>query len=173
MVVLSGPPGIGKSSLVLEAAYRNGWRFPGGVAYAAGPRPEDARTTTAAEMLAALAGALGLERADDLLSYTAANPTLLLLDNLESLPPQDGSPAGISCGDWAGRAQPCWPCVRPATSWRTCPLPGPCLCTAALEEAAARYALALANQRRIPLTREQALISPEPWTAIPCWWSSW
>jgi hypothetical protein len=47
VLVLSGPPGIGKSSLVLEAAWRNGWRFPGGVAYASGPRPEDVRMTRA------------------------------------------------------------------------------------------------------------------------------
>jgi hypothetical protein len=65
VVVLSGPPGIGKSSLVLEAANRNGWRFPGGVAYVAGPRPDEARTTTAAEMQTALAGALGLESTGD------------------------------------------------------------------------------------------------------------
>ena len=89
VVVVSGPPGIGKSSLLIEAANRNSWRFSGGVAYAEGPRPDTGQSTTAAEMLTALASALALEKADDLLLYTATQPTLLMLDNLESLPPEE------------------------------------------------------------------------------------
>ena len=85
VIVLSGPPGIGKSSLLLEAALRSSWRFPGGIAYAAGPRPEDSRAATAEELAAALAASLGLERSEDLLPYTSMQPTLLLLDNLDSL----------------------------------------------------------------------------------------
>jgi tetratricopeptide (TPR) repeat protein len=84
-IIISGPPGLGKSSLLLEAAMRSSWRFPGGIAYAAGPRPEEARPAKAADLLAALADALGLERAEDLLPHTALQPTLLLLDNLDSL----------------------------------------------------------------------------------------
>jgi len=128
--VLSGPPGIGKTSLVLEAAHRNAWRFPGGVAYAAGPRPEDIRTATAAEILTVLAGALGLEQTDDLARYTTLQPTLLLMDNLESLPP--GELARLReffAAIGRGKAPPCWPCARPKRPWRICLPPGPCLCT--------------------------------------------
>lgn len=64
---------------------RNGWRFPGGISYAAGPRTEEARPARAADLLAALADALGLERAEDLFPHTALQPTLLLLGNLDSL----------------------------------------------------------------------------------------
>lgn len=132
VVVLSGPPGIGKSSLVLETAQRNGWRFPGGVAYAAGPRPEDARSTSAREMQAALAGALGLERTDDLPQYTAAKPTLLILDNLESLAADEMAHLRDFLPGWAGRARPSSPCAPLVRLWRSCPLPGPCCCTTAL-----------------------------------------
>jgi hypothetical protein len=85
VIILSGPPGIGKSSLLLEAALRNGWRFPGGIAFAAGPRPEESRAATAEGLLTALAGSLGLESAEALFSFAAMQPTLLLLDNLDSL----------------------------------------------------------------------------------------
>ncbi len=88
-IIISGPPGMGKSSLLLEAALRSGWRFPGGVAYAAGPRAEEARAASAEGLLASLAGELGLASAEDLFPYTAMQPTLLLLDNLDSLPDQE------------------------------------------------------------------------------------
>ncbi|MCX6672611.1 MAG: CHAT domain-containing protein [Methanothrix sp.] len=158
VVVLSGPPGIGKSSLVLEAAQRNGWRFPGGVAYAAGTRPEDARATTAAEMLTVLAGALGLERTEDLLLYTATKPTLLLLDNLESLAAEEMARLRDFLRRLGGESaaivalRPSCEALEELPSAR--PLP---LHRGLLIEEAARYALALANQRRIFLTWERAL----------------
>lgn len=85
VVVLSGPQGIGKSSLAVEAARRNAWRFSGGLACAAGPRPEEGRKATALEMLNSLAEDFDLSSAGDLLQYAAAHPALLLMDNLESL----------------------------------------------------------------------------------------
>ena len=157
VVVLSGPPGIGKSSLVLEAAQRNGWRFPGGVAYAAGPRPEDARTTTAAEMLTILAGALGLERTEDLSQYLALQPTLLLLDNLESLPANE-----MACLREflrrLGRESAVILAMRPSCeALEELPSARPMRLHHGLAvEEATRYALALADQRGIPLTWEKA-----------------
>jgi tetratricopeptide (TPR) repeat protein len=158
VVVLSGPPGIGKSSLVLEAAHRNSWRFPGGVAYAAGPRPDDASTTTAAEILAVLADALELERMEDLLLYGAEKPILLLLDNLESLPVDEmarlrdfllrlgGEGAAIVALRPSCEALEELPSARPMPLHR-----------GLVSEEAARYALALANPRGIDLTWERAL----------------
>jgi len=156
--VISGPPGIGKSSLVLEAAARQSWRFPGGVAYAAGPRPGDVRAASSAELIATLAGALGLEAADDLLTYTAANPTLLLMDNLESLPPQELDHLGNFLRG-LGPESAALLALRPScAALEDLPIARPMPVHHGLEETAAvRYALDLAGQRGIALTREQAL----------------
>ena len=91
LIALSGPPGIGKSALLLEAAHRNAWRFPGGVIFAEGPNPESGQPGRAAELLAALAAGLNLTVPSDqveqvLLEHTAFQPTLLLLDNADALP---------------------------------------------------------------------------------------
>ena len=91
VLLVSGPPGIGKSRLALEAAHRNAWRFPGGVVYAEAPR--DPAYATAADLLNGLAEALGLAAAQDvrraLLSHAHVRPTLFVLDNLEILPPAE------------------------------------------------------------------------------------
>jgi len=94
VIVLSGPPAIGKTSLALEAAHRNAWRFPGGVAFAEGPRPEESRPGKASDLFNQLAEALNLSSEPDRVAealqlYTDRQPTLLILDNLESLPPPE------------------------------------------------------------------------------------
>ena len=104
VIVISGPAGIGKSRLSLEAAHRNAWRFPGGVAYA-----EARGTTCAIDLLLLLADALRLPRLTDgsavppdgakastlplhrrvvdaLLGHARTYATLFVLDNLETLP---------------------------------------------------------------------------------------
>ncbi|MGB9872297.1 MAG: CHAT domain-containing protein, partial [Anaerolineae bacterium] len=94
VVLLSGPAAIGKTALALEAAHRNAHRFPGGVAFAEGPRPEAGRPATAADLLLQLAAGLGMEATPDnvaekLAEHTRLTPTLLLLDNLEGLPSKE------------------------------------------------------------------------------------
>jgi hypothetical protein len=159
VVVLSGPPGIGKSSLVLEAAQRNSWRFPGGVAYAAGPRPEDARSSSAAEMLASLAGGLGLERTEDLSQYIALQPTLLLLDNLESLPANEMASLREFLRRLGGESAAIVAMRPSCETLEELPSARPMRLHHGLaEEEAADYALALAGQRGIPLTWEKARI---------------
>ena len=159
VLLLSGPPGIGKTSLILEAALRNQWRFPGGVAYARGPRPG---STTAAEMLRDLAGGLGLappagREAEELQMHAASHPTLFLLDNLESLPADEmeqlrdflrllgGESAALLAMRPSSRILEELPSARPLSLHQGL----------ALGEAES-YALFLARQRRIPLDRTSA-----------------
>ncbi len=89
---LAGPSGIGKTALLQEAAYRNSWRFPGGVAWADPRGGTPRQEVTLDELLDQLAGGLGLDpkpgRIEDaLIAHTIHQPTLLLLDNLEGLSP--------------------------------------------------------------------------------------
>jgi tetratricopeptide (TPR) repeat protein len=88
--VLSGVSGIGKTSLALEAAHRNAWRFPGGMAFG------DGRGAPSAEfILRGMASALelpaqpGQAPEEALAALARQQPTLFVLDNLEDLPAPD------------------------------------------------------------------------------------
>ena len=160
--VVSGPAGIGKSSLLVEAAHRHAWRFPGGVAFAEGPRPEEVRPTAAADLLARLAGGLGLTPPPDRLEealwqHTAAQPTLLLLDNLEGLLPtelhrlrQFLARLGAESAALLALRPPC-PALEGLPTAR--PLP---LHHGLAADPAVRYACALADRWRVPLGQDEA-----------------
>ena len=158
-MIISGPPGMGKSSLLLEAALRSGWRFPGGVAYAAGPRAEEARAANAEGLLASLAGELGLERAEDLFPYTSMQPTLLLLDNLDSLAEQEKVKLREALRR-LGSESAAILALRPSSQiLEELPSAVPIQLHHGLAvEQAAEYALAQAAQRGIPLTARKAYL---------------
>ncbi|RLE27813.1 hypothetical protein DRJ54_07350, partial [Candidatus Acetothermia bacterium] len=156
VVVLSGPAGIGKTGLLIEATHRNAWRFSGGLAHAEGPATADALFRTLAERLK-LSSEPGRET-DALLEHTALQPTLLLLDNLESLPAPELErlgrflrQLGNESGAIVALRPPCQVLERLPTAH---PLP---LHNGIGHEEAARYALELAKQRQVPLSPQQAL----------------
>lgn len=162
VVLLSGPAAIGKTTLALEAAHRNAYRFPGGVAFAEGPRPEAGRPGAAAELLLQLAAGLRIEATPDdvgekLAEHTRLDPTLLLLDNLESLPPEEMDRLRA----FLNRLGPESAAIALARAPQAQLQDLPCACSIALHEGigtteATRYALLLARQKQIHLQPEQA-----------------
>ena len=158
-IIISGPPGMGKSSLLLEAALRCGWRFPGGIAYAAGPRAEEARASSAESLLASLAGELGLGRTEDLFPYAAMQPVLLLLDNLDSLPDQEKVKLGEALRR-LGSESAAILALRPSSQiLEELPIAVSIRLHHGLAvKQAAEYALAQSAQRGIPLTVEKAYL---------------
>ena len=159
VIIISGPPGMGKSSLLLEAAMRSGWRFPGGVAYAAGPRAEEARAASAEGLLAELAGAAGAWKWEDLFPYTVMQPTLLLLDNLDSLAEQEMVKLREALRR-LGSESAAILALRPSSQiLEELPSAIPIQLHHGLAvEQAAEYALAQAAQRAIPLTVGKAYL---------------
>jgi len=120
-------------------------------------------------MLTALAGALGLEQTDDLARYTAAQSTLLLMDNLESLPPGELARLGNFLRQLGGESaallamRPSQKILEDLPAARPMPLHR----GLAVGEAA-RYAMFLARQRQITLTRSKLDSSLGQSMATPC-----
>jgi len=89
-VVVSGIGGIGKSALTMEAAYRNAWRFPGGMVWASARGLEHFGLR---DVLHAMDRVLGLElgkydearREQIAIEALRMRPALLILDNMETL----------------------------------------------------------------------------------------
>jgi len=88
---LWGIGGIGKTALTLELARRNAWRYPGGIAWV---DARDVSPPTAAGMLQfALAelepASTAKDAASGLVRLMKEAPVLVVLDNLETLPPDE------------------------------------------------------------------------------------
>ena len=88
---LWGIGGIGKTALTLELARRNAWRYPGGIAWV---DARDVSPPTAAGMLQfALAelepASTAPDAASGLVRLMKEAPVLVVLDNLETLPPDE------------------------------------------------------------------------------------
>ena len=151
VVLISGPPGIGKTTVALEAAHRNAWRYPGGVAYA-----EAARGNIAHDLLIALAAALGLERPEDLLPATALQPILLVLDNLETLPAEEREALARHLARLGEGSAALITLRPPEPALKRLPTARPLPLHQGLDIAAAvAYVLALARQWGIPLSHHQ------------------
>lgn len=96
LVTLTGPGGVGKTRLALEAAIRLDTHFAGGVAFV-----ELAPVVNPALVIAAIAQALGLREAgggsirDLLIGHLAGRRLLLVLDNREHLLPVAPEIAGL------------------------------------------------------------------------------
>jgi len=151
-LLVTGPPGIGKTTLALELAHRQAWAYPGGAAFA-----EAATGATSGQLLDELAAALELARTDDLLPATREQPILLVLDNLEELAPAERRKLALfleRLGEGSAALltlRPPDPELEELSAARAFPL------QEGLDDAAARlYAQALARQKGIPLQRNQA-----------------
>jgi tetratricopeptide (TPR) repeat protein len=88
---LWGIGGIGKTALALELARRTAWRYPGGIAW--GDARDIAPPTLAGMLQHALAelepASTAPDAASGLLRLMKEAPILVVLDNLETLPPDD------------------------------------------------------------------------------------
>lgn len=101
----------------------------------------------AADLLTALSDTLGLGRAEDLFPYTALQPTLLLLDNLDSLPDEEKVQLRKALRRLGSEIL------------EELPIPRSMILHHGLAQAEAKeYAFLQADQRKVPLTPEKAMM---------------